>query len=270
MSSLPLVSIITVCYNAEKHLLQCLDSVYKQNYSAIEHIIIDGGSKDSTVSIIKQYATHHPNVNWISEKDKGIYNAMNKGIALAKGEIIGFINADDFYYDSLSVQKAIQVFSETNAQIVHSNTWLQYDLGDKQFRKLHQLSFSNSFNKMELSQNTSFWRKAVFNRVGLFNERYRISSDYDLVLRCVSKKIKFAQSDDAWSVFRIGGISGTSCLSDWENAQIFLKYNVSTSLQFVFKFMKCKVKKFIKAATGYSYSQEHLEGLGWKLYDQRL
>ena len=92
-----MISIITPVYNGEKFIESCIKVVIDQNCPDVEHIIMDGGSKDRTIDIIKQYAEKYPHIRWISEKDKGQSDAMNKGIAMAKGEIVGILNVDDFY-----------------------------------------------------------------------------------------------------------------------------------------------------------------------------
>ena len=104
-----MISIITPVYNGEKFIESCIKVVIEQNCSNAEHIIVDGGSTDGTVRIIKQYAEQYPHIRWVSEPDKGQSDAMNKGIALAKGEILGFLNVDDFYEPNV-LNRVLEIF----------------------------------------------------------------------------------------------------------------------------------------------------------------
>ena len=119
----PLVSIITVVYNGEKHIEQTINSVLNQTYSNIEYIIIDGDSTDNTLNIIKKYEDKI--AHFISEKDSGIYNAMNKGLALTKGEIISILNADDYYFEN-TLQQVVDIFSTSQSDIVYGNMAVSY------------------------------------------------------------------------------------------------------------------------------------------------
>ena len=106
------ISIITITYNSAKTLQRALDSIQSQTYKDIEHIIVDGASTDGTKEIIETYAAKHPNVQWISEPDEGIYNAINKGIRLATGDVIGFLHSDDVLKsaDSIDIYKIMHLF----------------------------------------------------------------------------------------------------------------------------------------------------------------
>ena len=99
------ISIITITYNSAKTVQRALESVQSQTYKDIEHVIVDGASTDGTKELIESYAKQHGNVRWISEKDKGIYNAINKGIALATGDVIGFLHSDDVLYSADSIEQ---------------------------------------------------------------------------------------------------------------------------------------------------------------------
>ncbi|WP_146007550.1 glycosyltransferase family 2 protein, partial [Fischerella muscicola] len=128
-----MISVITPVYNGEKFIESCIKVVIEQNCPNVEHIIIDGGSKDGTVEIIKQYAKHYPHIRWISEKDQGQSDAMNKGIAMAKGEIISFLNVDDFYEPNVlnRVLKLFEKLPEPSLVVGNCNIW-----GDSQELKL--------------------------------------------------------------------------------------------------------------------------------------
>jgi glycosyltransferase involved in cell wall biosynthesis len=115
-----LLSIITPTFNSEKYIEQCIKNVVDQQCTNIEHIIVDGGSTDNTVAIIKQFAKNHAHIRWISEKDKGQSDAMNKGIQMAQGTYIGFLNADDDYVEG-ALKRVLSILSDQKLTFVCSN-----------------------------------------------------------------------------------------------------------------------------------------------------
>ena len=141
------ISLITVCFNSESSVIDTLKSVSNQTYGNIEHIIIDGGSTDSTMELVGQYGRRV--VKSISEKDKGIYDAYNKGLSFATGEIIGFINSDDFYFSDEVIRKVMSVFEDPSIEACHANLiyvdpintkiikrlWSSWDFKDSDFKK---------------------------------------------------------------------------------------------------------------------------------------
>jgi glycosyltransferase involved in cell wall biosynthesis len=191
----PLVSIITIVFNGEKHLRQTIESVLGQTYPNIEYIIIDGGSKDHSVSIIKKYSTRL--AYWVSEPDKGISDAFNKGISKANGEIIGLINADD-WYEKDTVQKVMEVIE--TCDVVYGNLALWKDekkevvfTGDHQYLK----------KEMTVNHPTVFVKRKCYSQYGLFDLRYKYAMDYDFVLRlfvngCSFKYIPIVLTNMRW------------------------------------------------------------------------
>jgi len=171
----PLVSIVTIVFNGEKYIEQAIKSVLGQSYKNIEYIIIDGGSEDNTINIIKKY--EHRLAHWVSEKDKGISDAFNKGIAKAKGEIIGILNSDD-WYESGTVNDV--------ASSMH-----EYDVayGDIQYWRDDEKSFMQKGNVEYLEKESSILHPTVFvkrycyEQIGIFDLRYRCAMDYDFLLR---------------------------------------------------------------------------------------
>ncbi|MBC7411019.1 MAG: glycosyltransferase [Bacteroidia bacterium] len=260
----PLVSIITVCYNAEKHLEQCMQSVLTQDYPNLEYILVDGKSTDGTLAIIQKIATQHPNVNYISETDKGIYDAMNKGIALAKGDIIACVNADDFLLDATIVKGAVALMQASNADVVHGNIVQQIELGGKQYRKNQTSNFANIMRNMELVQGTSYWRKEAIEKIGTFDISYKIVADYDYVLRGVKLGLNYVMSNDVWLVFRIGGISTTTCKSSKENMRLTKVHNTGTYWNYVKRYYTCIIKSFLKKRMkAQLQTPEYLYKKGW-------
>jgi len=174
-SSQPLVSIITIVYNGEKHLEQTIQSVLGQTYPHIEYIIIDGGSTDSSVSIIKKYAPQL--ARWISEPDKGISDAFNKGIAMCNGDLIGLINADD-WYEKDCVDMVVAAIGRHD---------IAY--GDVQYWKNGKTIFIQEGkhrllkNEMTVNHPTVFVRRGCYVHLGNFNLKFRCAMDYDLLVR---------------------------------------------------------------------------------------
>ena len=183
-----LVSIITATYNSAATLRDCLQSVAMQSYAPIEHIIIDGASKDDSLSIAQSFA-HIAQVH--SEKDQGIYDAMNKGIALATGDIIGILNSDDFYVDERVIQDIVTVFENSNCDVVYAD--LQYvdrERTDKIIRTwksgtMQQHSFLYGWMP---PHPTVFVRRKVYEQYGAFNLSLKSAADYEFMLRILYKE----------------------------------------------------------------------------------
>ena len=183
-----LVSIITATYNSAATLRDCLQSVAKQSYTPIEHIIIDGASKDDSLSIAQSFA-HIAQVH--SEKDQGIYDAMNKGIAHATGDIIGILNSDDFYVDERVIQDIVTVFENSNCDVVYAD--LQYvdrERTDKIIRTwksgtMQQRSFLYGWMP---PHPTVFVRRKVYEQYGAFNLSLKSAADYEFMLRVLYKE----------------------------------------------------------------------------------
>ena len=183
-----LVSIITATYNSAATLRDCLQSVAMQSYAPIEHIIIDGASKDDSLSIAQSFA-HIAQVH--SEKDQGIYDAMNKGIAPATGDIIGILNSDDFYVDERVIQDIVTVFENSNCDVVYAD--LQYvdrERTDKIIRTwksgtMQQHSFLYGWMP---PHPTVFVRRKVYEQYGAFNLSLKSAADYEFMLRVLYKE----------------------------------------------------------------------------------
>ena len=206
------ISIITVCYNSEKTIRHTLESINNQNSKDIEHLIIDGNSTDNTLSIIKKYKYKK---KIISENDKGIYDAMNKGIKLARGEVIGFLNSDDFYANNKVISKIESVFKEDPKLEACYADLIYIDQVDtsKIVRYWKSSEFiSGSFSKGWCPPHPTFFaRKSVFERFGGFNLNYQVASDVDLMIRFMElKKIKTRYIPELWVKMRSGGKSNKS------------------------------------------------------------
>lgn len=202
-------SIITVCYNSEKYIKTCIDSVLSQEYKDIEYIIVDGNSKDKTVDIIKSYG--NAITKWISEPDKGLYDAMNKGLAMATGEVIGFISSDDVIAHSQVISTIASLIEEKKvdavfADVVHTK---EEDL-DKVIRLHHARNHKIShFEWGMMPAHLSFYaKKSLYDKYGNFDTQFRICADYDLLMRFLYiHKASHYYHPEVWVKMRTGGIS---------------------------------------------------------------
>ena len=188
------VSIITVCYNSEKFIRDAIESVLSQTYSNIEYIIVDGGSKDQTVNIVKSY--DYRISKFISEPDNGIYDAMNKGIKLATGDIVGIINSDDFYASNDVIQKIVNGFDE-DTDATYGDLLVVFRDDTNRIKREYK---ANRFTIRSLKYGimpghaTIFLRRELFEQYGLYKTDYKIAADFDLLVRYVylhSIKLKY-------------------------------------------------------------------------------
>ena len=213
------ISIITVVWNNNDTIKDAIESVLNQTYKDIEYIIIDGASTDGTVDIIKNYGDKID--KFISEPDKGIYDAMNKGIKLATGDVIGILNSDDFYIDEFVIEKVVKVFEEKEVDSLFAD--LVYVKPDNLEKTVRYYDSSNSFpNKFQYAlypaHPTFFVKKWVYEKYGLFKTDYKIAADFDIMARFLySKEISFSYLKEPIIKMRTGGVS-TSFSSIWINS----------------------------------------------------
>lgn len=206
-SDLPLVTVITVVLNGEKYLEQAMLSVINQTYSTIEYIVIDGGSTDGTLSIIKRYEEKIE--HWESGQDKGIYDAMNKGLALAKGELIVLLNADDFYEPDLLNVMVNRYLEERAEAIFHCNSFMiEEDMGMK-----YKLSTGvKPWRGMPFCHQAMFVHRDVYEKIGAYDLKYKMSADYDFVLRALKQNVEFIHIDKYMVNYRNTGLSTRNVL----------------------------------------------------------
>ncbi len=237
------VSIITLTYNSEKYIEYCVKSVINQDYACIEYIVIDGKSIDKTLNILNKYSNNIDIL--ISEKDNGLYDALNKGIRLATGDIIGILHSDDFFHDSNVISRIVKSFNN-NLDVVFSDSFFIND-AFKFKRYYSSRYFSNWMFKFGLmpSHPTIYIKKEIFLSNNLYNSTFSIAADFEFILRLfIIKKIRYKYIKDIWVVMREGGVSTKNLYAKFKitkELMIACKLNnlstnyILLSLRFLFK-----------------------------------
>jgi glycosyltransferase involved in cell wall biosynthesis len=208
------ISIITVSYNSSATIRDTIESVLSQDYADFEYILVDGESTDGTLDIIRSY--QHPSIRWISEPDKGIYDAMNKGVQLATGDIIGILNSDDFYTDNQVLSKVAKTFREQQVESVYSD--LAYvDASDVnkivRYWKSGQYKEGSFLEGWMPPHPTFFVQRSVYEKYSQFDLRLKSAADYELMLRFIHRfKISVAYIPETLVKMRAGGVSNASFL----------------------------------------------------------
>lgn len=249
------ISIITVTLNSSKFLNDCLQSVKSQTYDDIEHIVIDGASTDNTLNLLetkkKQLAI------LVSEKDNGIYHAMNKGIKLSRGDIIGFLNSDDFYVNSDVILKVAKKFEKDPSLDVCYADLIYVDKNNTS--KIIRYFKSRKFKKGLFSKGwcpphpTFFVRQSIYKKYGIFDLNYHFASDVDLMMRFLEiHKIKSIYISEVLVKMRIGGATNKSFKNIWlQNKEILNSLNknglsVNIISFFIYKIISRFLQFFLK------------------------
>ena len=205
------ISIITVCYNAAATLKDALDSVRTQSHPDLEHIVVDGQSVDGTLAILQSSSAR-----WVSEEDQGIYDAMNKGITLATGEVVGTLNADDVYQNDHVLEQVAEVFSDPSIQACYADL-VYVDLIDTNRVVRYWKSqpyISGLFEKGWMPAHPTFFvRRSVYETLGGFDLSFPRQADFELTMRFLAvNHIKSVYVPNIWVRMRMGGISNNSVL----------------------------------------------------------
>ena len=236
-SDKPLISIITVVFNGEKYLEQTIQSVISQTYDNVEYIIIDGGSTDGTLEIIKK---HEDQIDyWVSEKDAGIYDAMNKGLKLSMGKVIGIINADDWYVDD-AIEKSVMPLLDNGAD---------YTIG--KVRKIPSNMIvtplfplkSEIYQGMMYPHIGAFISREVYKKIGLFDTEYKVSADFDMAMRIHLQGFKSIYVQQIIGNVLEGGVSADN-IAKKENKKIAIKYGRGSVMANIF-YVKYRIKAFL-------------------------
>lgn len=203
------VSVVTVCYNSEKTIRRTIESVLKQTYTDYEYIIVDGASKDSTLTIVNEYSeAFGDKLRVISEPDDGMYFAINKGIKMANGELIGIINSDDWYEDD-ALEIMVNKYRENpQSYMVLYGLLKKYDEKDEWI--LMSIRSHNSLRSEMISHPSCFITKKLYDDIAVYDTKYRYVADYDLMLKLSEdKRVTFVPVFKLISNMKIGGISAS-------------------------------------------------------------
>jgi len=222
------ISIITATYNSATTVKDTFESVLKQTYDNFEYIVVDGLSKDNTVDVIKEYEPKfNGRMKWVSEKDKGLYDAMNKGIAMATGDVIGILNSDDFYTSTDILQLVAESMQNGETDAVYGDIhFVNDDNLDKCVRYYSSHIFSRRLMRFGfMPAHPSFYcKRDVYTRYGAFNTKYKIGADFESLLRYIFVnriKTKYIKRD--FVTMRTGGASTNGIGSRWQIMQDHLK-----------------------------------------------
>lgn len=206
------LSLITPSYNSAATIARTIESVIAQNYTDLEYIIIDGASSDKMREVVESYQPKI-NIKFISEPDKGIYDAMNKGISLATGDIVGILNSDDFFANSQILKTVAEAFDDQKIDAVYGD--IQYFSDDinkvKRYWTAGEYRENNLNNGWIIPHPALFLRKEIYNKFGLFNIDFKLAGDYEFILRLLKiHKIKTKYIPSVFVKMYDGGASGSS------------------------------------------------------------
>lgn len=239
----PLVSIITVVFNREKTIEKALKSVVNQTYNNIEYIVIDGGSTDRTVEIIKKYSD---DIDFFeSKKDDGMYYALNRGIEVANGDLIGICHSDDYFYNNHVIRDMVEVHNEQKADIYFGSVFnLRNDTLSEELVPTLELEKTHT----KLYHPATFICKTVYNRYGNFNTKYRSASDYELMLRFKVQNCNFYRLEFPVCIMTVGTDNRVShnCYSHKEAFKIHKTHKTGNHLKYLYSYNYCRMVKLIK------------------------
>lgn len=204
------ISLITPSYNSDATIARTINSVIAQDYPNLEYLIIDGGSTDDTAKIVTSYQDKI-NINFISETDNGIYDAMNKGIKMASGDIIGILNSDDFFSDNDILSTVANAFTDERIDVVYGD--IKYFSDDinktKRYWKTGEYKAGKLNNGWIIPHPALFVRKSVYERCGLYNIDFKIAGDYEFILRILQKhQLNLKYLPQVFVKMFDGGVSG--------------------------------------------------------------
>jgi glycosyltransferase involved in cell wall biosynthesis len=234
------ISIITVCCNSEATIEDTILSVLSQSYDNIEYILVDGASSDATLSIIKRYSRKISHI--ISEPDNGTYDAMNKGISIASGDVIGILNSDDIYYKETVLEKVVSAFADPEVDACFADlVYVDKDNTSRIIRTWKSAKYYEGlFQTGWIPPHPTFYvRKHVYERYGLFDPGYVLAADYEIMTRFMARhKIKTVYIPEILIKMRIGGTTNKSISNIVkQNMEIYRaakKNGIELSLFFLF------------------------------------
>jgi len=206
MNENPKISVITITFNAEKHVESTIQSVCNQDYDNIEYVVVDGASTDGTLKIIDHYKTNIS--KFVSEPDKGISDAFNKGIRMATGDLVFLLSADDYFYKPDVISKVAANFMKNpNIDVIHGNVIM---LDEEKFSEIVSKpdpSLKSALFGQPLKHGATFITKYAYDAYGFYDDSYKYAMDYELILRFINKNASFRYINDNIAVIRCGGVN---------------------------------------------------------------
>jgi glycosyltransferase involved in cell wall biosynthesis len=231
-----LISVITVVYNGEAHLEQTIQSVLSQSWSNIEYVIVDGGSTDGTLDIIRKYDDRI--AHWVSEPDKGIYDAMNKGVSLASGNLIAFLNSGDWYNPGVLEKVAEEYLRKINGDMVIAGKWtLIFEDLDLEVHVSPSLKFSLG---IPISHPAMFVPKNVYEKFGKFDLQYRYGADFDMLVRLYLRGVKFHFIDTIILNYRTQGASEKYYYDTGKDHSLIIRRNLPMRTYVIYRIVRLK------------------------------
>lgn len=259
------ISIVTVSYNSEKTIKDTIESVLNQTYSNIEYILIDGQSKDNTIDIIKDsernFLGKGTEFKWISEKDNGIYDAINKGIKIATGDVVGILNSDDYYYDNNVVNDIIEAFKNNTIDCIYGNLVYIDPDSEKVTRRWTSKDFVKGlFQKSWTPAHPTFYcKREIYNQYGLYRTDFKIAADVELMYRYLEKNSVVSKYVNRYIVtMRQGGVSSSGLKSTItitkEMKQAFKDNGGKFNLVKYMFYKALKIREFMMVKEGVKYA----------------
>lgn len=246
------ISIISICYNNEEEIARTIESVINQTYLNIEYLVVEGASKDKTLEVVYRYKKHISKI--ISEPDIGIYDAINKGIKAATGDVVGLIHAGDELFDNFVIEKIANHFKENDIEALYGHSKIYSEDGQKIVRVNRSPEYKNNLFRMGWfpSHQSFYAKRELFEIYGYYNLKYKIAADYELLLRFLYiHKIKVKLLDEYIVKFKLGGASTKSaqniiqlnkeCIAAWKDNGLNIPfYTIPLKLA-------CKIIQVLKA-----------------------
>lgn len=242
-------SIITVSYNSALTIERTIKSVLNQTYDNIEYIIVDGNSRDETVAIVKRYeAAFGGRLRWTSEPDDGLYFAMDKGIEMATGELIGIINSDDWYEEN-AVEIMIKEYSRVMTEKQYDEGLVLYGKmrswdGDKEIRVAR--GDHNKLRESMIGHPTCFVSARTYEKYGAFDTRYISASDYDMMLRFYEYGVRFEPVEKVIANFSLGGMCSTG-KAYYDLLKVKRRHGLISSVEYLWIVAKCRLYDFLNS-----------------------
>ncbi len=244
------ISVITPTFNSEKSIAKNVESIFKQSYKDIEHIIIDNLSSDNTLEIVKKLYKDFPsNLRIISEKDNGISEAFNKGINIASGDILTMLNSDDYYYSDNVFEQVANAFTKSQCLVFHGDLLFNDPKYGSYLRKPYKL---NTFKTMPLNHPTMFVKKEIYGVIGLFDTSYRYSMDFEFYCRLyncypdLNKRLYYFDKSPV-VVMRAGGESWTNEIQSILEVKRSVKKNGLTSFSLIVQLQLRLLRTYLKS-----------------------